>query len=95
MKKLLVAILAVGLMASPALASDGGGGKKKAKKNARTECKQDKSCDVRNCDPKNCDPKNCDPKNCDPKNCDPKTCQFPTCPKDQKCSTTPAVASNQ
>ena len=32
MKKLLVAILAVGLMASPALASNGGG-KKKSKKN--------------------------------------------------------------
>jgi hypothetical protein len=75
MKKLLVAILAVGLMASPALASNGGGGKKKAKKKAKLECKKDKTCDV--------------------KNCDPKTCQFPTCPRDQKCSTTPAVASNQ
>ena len=35
MKKLLVAILAIGLMASPAFASNGGGGKKKAKKKAR------------------------------------------------------------
>jgi hypothetical protein len=79
MKKLLVAILAIALMTSPALASNGGG-KKKAKKKAKIECKQDKSCNV---------------KNRDPKNCDPKTCQFPTCPKDQKCSTTAAVASNQ
>jgi len=80
MKKLLVAILAVGLMASPALAANGGGGKKKAKKKAKIECKKDKSCDV---------------KNCDPKNCDPKTCHFPTCSKDQKCSTTATVANNK
>jgi len=80
MKKLLVAILAIGLMASPALAANGGGGKNKAKKKAKTECKKDKSCDV---------------KNCDPKNCDPKTCHFPTCSKDQKCSSTTTVANNK
>lgn len=67
MKKLLVAILAVGLMASPALASNGGG-KKKAKKNKATvECKMNKACDLSKCDPKDCDPKNCDPKNCEEK----------------------------
>jgi hypothetical protein len=75
MKKLMVAILAVTLMASPALASNGGGGKKKARKKANIECKKDKSCD----------PKDCDPKCCDPKNCDPKCCNFQdACPKEEK-----------
>ena len=76
MKKLLVAILAVSVMSLPAIAANDGG-KKKARKKAKIECKKDKSCDVKTCDPKNCDPKNCDPKNC----------PYPTCPKDEKCST--------
>ena len=77
MKKILVAILAIGLMVSPALASNGGG-KKKAKKKAKVECKKDSTCD----------PKDCDPKNCDPKKCDPKTCDLQACPKDDKCTPT-------
>lgn len=54
MKKLLVAILAVTLMASPAFAVNGGG-KKKAKKKARIEAKKDKSCELKCCDPTCCD----------------------------------------
>ncbi len=80
MKKLLVAILAVSLMSLPAMASNDGG-KKKARKKAKIECKKDNSCDLKICDPKNCDPKNCDPKNCDPKNC-----QYPSDNKGEKCS---------
>jgi hypothetical protein len=74
MKKILVAILAVSLLSLPAMASSGGG-KKKAKKKARTECRKNNSCDAKDCDPKCCDPKNCDPKNC----------QYPVCPKEDKC----------
>jgi hypothetical protein len=81
MKKLLVAILAIILLASTAMASNGDG-KKKAKKKARTECT--KSCT-----------KTCDPKHCDPKNCDPQTCQSPGCPKEQKCSMANGVATKQ
>ena len=57
MKKLLVAILAVTLMASPAIASTGG--KKKAKKKAKTECTT-KCSEVKVC-PKGagCCPPNC------------------------------------
>ena len=80
MKKILVAILAVSLLSLPAMASNDGG-KKKARKKAKTEIKKDNSCDPRDCDPKNCDPKNCDPKNCDPKNC-----QYPSDSKEEKCS---------
>lgn len=58
MKKLLVAMLAVTLMAAPSLAANGGG-KKKAKKKARVECKKDKCCDMPNCDPKCCDLQAC------------------------------------
>ena len=79
MKKFLVAILAVSLLSLPVMASTDGG-KKKARKKAKIECKKDNSCD-----PKNCDPKNCDPKNCDPKNCDPKNCQYPSDSKEGKC----------
>lgn len=75
MKKLLAAMLAVSLLSLPAIASYVGGGKKKAKKKARTECKKDNSCDPKNCDPKNCD-----------KNCDPRNCQYPVCSKEEKCS---------
>ena len=89
MKKLLVAILAVILMSLPSIASTDGG-KKKARKKAKIECKKDSSCDVKNCDPKNCDPKNCDPKNCDPKNC-----PYPSCTKDEKCSTVSTCSGNK
>lgn len=89
MKKILVAILAVSLLSLPAMASDDGG-KKKARKKAKTEIKQDNSCD-----PKNCDPKNCDPKNCDPKNCDPKNCQYPSSTKDEKCSAPSTCQNNK
>lgn len=77
MKKLLVAILAMTLMASPAFAVNGGG-KKKAKKKAKTEAKKQVVCD-----------KNCDPKSCDPKDCDPKCCSFTEAQK-EKC---PVVSS--
>lgn len=89
MKKLLVAILAVSLMSLPAMASTDGG-KKKARKKAKIECKKDNSCDVKNCDPKNCDPKNCDPKNCDPKNC-----PYPSCTKDEKSPTASTCSGNK
>jgi len=89
MKKILVAILAVSLLSLPVMASNDGG-KKKARKKAKIECKKDSSCDVKNCDPKNCDPKNCDPKNCDPKNC-----QYPSDSKDEKCSTASTCSSNK
>jgi hypothetical protein len=89
MKKLLVAILAVSLLSLPAMASQDGGGKKKAKKKARIECKKDNTCDPKDCDPKNCD------KNCDPKNCDPKNCQYPSVAKDEKCSKASTCSSNK
>ena len=73
-------MVVIALMASPALASDGGG-KKKAKKKAKMERKL-------KCDPKDCDPSNCDPKNCDPKNCDPKNCNFEEGVKEEKCAAT-------
>lgn len=74
-------MLAVSLLSLTAVASIDNGGKKKARKKAKTEINKDNTCDPRNCDPKNCDPKNCDPKNCDPKNC-----QYPSDSKDEKCS---------
>ena len=89
MKKILVAILAVSLLSLPAMASNDGG-KKKARKKAKTEIKKESSCD-----PKNCDPKNCDPKNCDPKNCDPKNCQYPSDTKDVKCSEVSKCSGNK
>ena len=78
MKKILVAILAVSLLSLSAMASNDGG-KKKARKKAKIECKKDNSCDVKICDPKNCDPKNC---------------PFP-CPKDEKCSEAPACSGSK
>ena len=84
MKKSLVAILAVILMSLPSMASTDGG-KKKARKKAKIECKKDNSCDVKNCDPKNCDPKNCDPKNC----------PYPSSAKDEKCSTASTCSGNK
>ena len=67
-------MLAIALMASPDLYANNGGGKKKARKKAKTERKA-----------QNCDPKQCDPKNCDPKNCDPKCYDLSACVKDEKC----------
>ena len=84
MKKLLVAILAVILLSLPSMASTDGG-KKKARKKAKIECKKDSSSDVKNCDPKNSDPKNCDPKNC----------PYPSCTKDEKCSTASTCSGNK
>jgi Ni/Co efflux regulator RcnB len=85
MKKILVAILAVSLLSLPAMASNDGG-KKKARKKAKTEIKKDNSCD----------PKNCDPQNCDPKKCDPKNCQYPsTDSKDEKCSEASKCTGNK
>ena len=66
MKKIFLGLIAIALVSGTALAANDGGGKKKARKKAKTECK------IQNCDPKNCDPKNCDPKQCDPKKCGPK-----------------------
>jgi hypothetical protein len=53
MKKLLVGVLAVSLLSLSAAATNGGG-KKKDRKKAKTECKKDNTCDVKNCDPRNC-----------------------------------------
>ena len=83
MKHILVAILAVSLLSlSATLVNDGG--KKKARKKAQTEIKDN-----------SCDPKNCDPKNCDPKNCDPKNCQYPSDKKDEKCSAASTCPNNK
>jgi hypothetical protein len=84
MKNILVAILAFSLLSLPAMASNDGG-KKKARKKAKTEIKKDNTCD----------PKNCDPKNCDPKNCDPKNCQYLSDTKDEKCPEAPKCTSNK
>lgn len=84
MKKLLVALLAITLMTSPAFATNDGG-KSKARKKANIERKKDNSCDVKKCDPKICDPKNCDPKNC----------EFPTCTKEEKCPTAKTCSKNK
>ena len=82
MKKIFLGLTLMAFLASPALAANGGG-KKKAKKKARTECKVE-----------NCDPKDCDPKNCDPKNCDPKCLDLSASTKEAKCTPTPACAGN-
>jgi hypothetical protein len=59
MKNIFLGMLAIALMASPTFAADGG--KKKAKKKAKTECKKDNCCDPKNCtkDDKCCDFKEC------------------------------------
>jgi len=82
----MVAILAVTLMASPALAANGGGGKKKARKKAKVECKQDKVCDSRDCDPRCCDPVNCNLKNCK---------YTDACPKKETCTDATSCAGAQ
>lgn len=57
MKHIFLGVLAIALMASPAYAD---GGKKKARKKARIECK-DKCCDTKSCtkDDKCCDLTDC------------------------------------
>ena len=67
MKKIFLSMLVIALLSGSAFAANDIGGKKKARKKAKTECK------IQKCDPKPCDPKNCDPKNCDPK-CPPASC---------------------
>jgi len=47
MKKIFLGLLAIALMASPAVYANGG--KKKARKKAKIECSKDKSCDVKPC----------------------------------------------
>ena len=56
MKRIFLSLLVIAFMVSPAFASNGGG-KKKAKKTAKTECKRDETCDPKNCskDNKCCD----------------------------------------
>ena len=60
MKKAFLSVLIIAFMVSPAFASNGGG-KKKAKKKAQTECRRDEACDPKNCskDDKCCDYRNC------------------------------------
>jgi hypothetical protein len=60
MKNIFLGMMAIALMASPAFAAEGSG-KKKGKKKAKTECRQDKSCDPKNCskNDKCCDYKEC------------------------------------
>jgi hypothetical protein len=72
-------MLVIAFLSGSAFAADGGGGKKKARKKAKTECK------AQNCDPKSCDPKNCDPKNCDPRNCSPKCVDLSATTTQTKC----------
>ena len=67
MKKIFLGLSLIGFMAMPALASNDRG-KKKAKKKARTECKNDK-----------CDPKHCDPKCIDMASCKKEAKCTPTC----------------
>ena len=59
MKNIFLGMLAIALMASPAFAADGG--KKKARKKAKTECVKDNCCDPKNCakDDKSCNIKDC------------------------------------
>lgn len=47
MKRIFLGMLAIALMATPASAADGG--KKKAKKKAKMECKKDKCCERKDC----------------------------------------------
>ena len=47
MKKIFLGLLAIALMASPAVYANGG--KKKARKKAKIECSKDKCCDVKTC----------------------------------------------
>ena len=70
-------MLLIAFMAAPAMAANGGG-KKKAKNKATTECKKDK----------------CDPKDCDLKKCDPKSCDYKACPKKEKCTSTSTCAGS-
>ena len=47
MKKIFLGMLVIAMMASPAVYANGG--KKKAKKKAKTECCKDKCCDTKTC----------------------------------------------
>jgi hypothetical protein len=83
MKKIFLGLMAIAMISGTAIAINDGGGKKKAHKKAKTECKV-KDCDPRTCDPKDCDPNKCDPKNCDLKKCEPTTIKLEDCSK--KCT---------
>ena len=79
MKKIFLSMLLFAFMAAPTLAANDGGGKKKARKKAKVECKTDQ----------------CDPKDCDPKNCDPKCCDYKSCSKEEKkCTPTTACTGS-
>lgn len=85
MKKLLVAILAVTLLTAPAFAANDGG-KKKAKKQEKTECKKDSCCDPGKCDPTKCDRECCDASNCK---------QGEEAGKEQKCTPAPSCTGSK
>ena len=53
MKKIFLGLLAIALMASPDLLA-ANGGKKKARKKAKTECKKDQCCDPKICKDSKC-----------------------------------------
>ncbi len=80
MKKIFLGLMAIALVSGTAFAANDGGGKKKARKKAKTECK------VQNCDPKNCNPKDCDTKKCDPKDCSSKCVEMVSTTAQTKCS---------
>lgn len=48
MKRILLSMLVIAMMATPAAFADAGG-KKKTKKKAKTECCKEKCCDPKNC----------------------------------------------
>jgi len=83
MKKIFLGMLAIALMSSPAFAENGG--KKKAKKKAKIECKKDNCCDPNCCDPKCCDLKSYQPKEGEPK----------TGSKDVQCTPAPSCTGNK
>jgi hypothetical protein len=62
MKKVFLGLMAIALMASTDLYANGGK-KKKAKKQAKIECKSDKCCEPKSCtkDDKCCDLASCPP----------------------------------
>jgi hypothetical protein len=86
LKKIILSMALIAFMSGAAFAANDGGGKKKARKKAKTECK------IAKCDPKNCDLKTCDPNNCDPKNCDPKCVELASASREVKC--TPGCSGN-
>lgn len=60
MRKIFLSMMAIALFAGVAFATNDGGGKKKARKKAKTECKKE------NCPPKCCNPQSCNPGTCAP-----------------------------